>query len=289
MDIDAAAMTRVELYTLVWRTPLMRLAQQLGISDTGLSKVCERRNIPTPPRGYWQKLESGVRVLATPLPEPGWNPWIDLVRSQRGLAKKYQCAVWLCLGTTCRIGELLLAEKTHVNLQSREWFIPRENVKVTKGAEQDHLVLLSDFSARQFELLFEMAGDSRWVFPSPDKEDAPLHHQSVTAVVGDRQCMFKELSQEPNHRPLDNSLVLAGGANGEWTPHDMRRTSATMMQALGVDPNVIDRCQNHVLQGSKVRRHYMLHEYADEKREAWRKLGAHLDELFKPKRALRRA
>ena len=37
-----------------------------------------------------------------------------------------------------------------------------------------------------------------------------------------------------------------------------------MMQALGVMPDVIYRCQNHVLAGSRVRRHYLKHDYADE-------------------------
>jgi hypothetical protein len=38
-----------------------------------------------------------------------------------------------------------------------------------------------------------------------------------------------------------------------------------MMQALGVNLDVIDRCQNHVLAGSRVRRHYLHHDYAEEK------------------------
>ncbi|WP_305059302.1 hypothetical protein [Janthinobacterium sp. SUN137] len=49
-----------------------------------------------------------------------------------------------------------------------------------------------------------------------------------------------------------------------------------MMQALGISLELIDRCQNHVLPGSKVRRHYMLHDYADEKRAAWAALGSAL-------------
>lgn len=67
------------------------------------------------------------------------------------------------------------------------------------------------------------------------------------------------------NRRSDDALVLAGGKDGAWTPHDLRRTGATMMQALGISLELIDRCQNHV-PGSKVRRHYMLHDYADEKR-----------------------
>ena len=67
------------------------------------------------------------------------------------------------------------------------------------------------------------------------------------------------------------------GTKGEWTPHDLRRTGATMMQELGVTLEIIDRCQNHLLGGSKVRRHYLHHDYAKEKTEAWRLLGEKLE------------
>lgn len=50
-----------------------------------------------------------------------------------------------------------------------------------------------------------------------------------------------------------------------------------MMQALGVLPDVIDRCQNHVLAGSRVRRHYLHYDYAEEKRAAWARLGDRLE------------
>jgi hypothetical protein len=53
-----------------------------------------------------------------------------------------------------------------------------------------------------------------------------------------------------------------------------------MRQALRVSPDVIDRCQNHVLPGSKVRRHYLHHDYAEEKREAWQRLGQRIDAIL---------
>ena len=54
-----------------------------------------------------------------------------------------------------------------------------------------------------------------------------------------------------------------------------------MMQELGININIIDRCQNHVLAGSKVRRHYLKYEYKDEKTKAWEKLGDKLQEILK--------
>lgn len=53
-----------------------------------------------------------------------------------------------------------------------------------------------------------------------------------------------------------------------------------MMQALGVSLDVIDRCQNHVLAGSRVRRHYLHHDYAEEKKHAWNLLGDRLSAVL---------
>jgi len=63
--------TRQELYDLVWSTPLTKLSKDFGLSDVGLRKVCIKHEIPTPPLGYWAKLNFGKTVQQTPLHEPG--------------------------------------------------------------------------------------------------------------------------------------------------------------------------------------------------------------------------
>ena len=55
-------LSRRDLYELVWSTPVTKLAEQFGISDRGLAKICERHRVPTPPRGYWAKLEAGAKT-----------------------------------------------------------------------------------------------------------------------------------------------------------------------------------------------------------------------------------
>ncbi len=59
---------RQELYDLVWSEPKAVLAKRLGISDVGLGKVCQRANIPVPPRGYWALRSAGKPVAKIPLP-----------------------------------------------------------------------------------------------------------------------------------------------------------------------------------------------------------------------------
>lgn len=195
----------------------------------------------------------------------------DKRRAVRPVEPETQAALWLCLSTMCRIGELLMTEWRHVDFDAGTWFVPKENVKGSRGKKRDHFVYLSPFALRQFRALQARTGKTRWCFPGRDGE-SHVDVKSVSKQVGDRQHRFKQRKALRNRRN-DNSLVLSGGENGEWTPHDLRRTGATMMQALGVMPDVIDRCQNHVLAGSRVRRHYLKHDYADETKQAWAKLG----------------
>src|SRR4051812_4401780 len=64
-------LTRQQLYDRAWTTPLDNLAKNLGLSGRGLGKLCDRHNIPVPPRGWWAKKAAGHRVRQTPLPAAG--------------------------------------------------------------------------------------------------------------------------------------------------------------------------------------------------------------------------
>lgn len=197
----------------------------------------------------------------------------------RPVNPRVQCALWICLSTLCRIGELLKAEWRYLDLKKATWFIPAETTKGHKGKRQDHHVFLSAFAIEQFKRLKKETGNTPFCFPGKDGQ-SHVDTKTVSKLIGDRQCRFKNRSKPLAGRHHDDSLVLSKGAKGEWTPHDLRRTGATMMQELGVTLEIIDRCQNHLLGGSKVRRHYLHHDYAKEKTEAWRLLGEKLKSIL---------
>ncbi|MHC2566351.1 hypothetical protein [Bradyrhizobium liaoningense] len=64
----ARRVTREELYEMVWEKPLIWLAAEFGITGNGLAKVCDRLDVPYPPRGYWAKKEAGKPVVTLKLP-----------------------------------------------------------------------------------------------------------------------------------------------------------------------------------------------------------------------------
>jgi integrase len=177
-----------------------------------------------------------------------------------------ECALWLVLATGCRIGELLSAEWKHVNSESGVWIIPAENSKNGKP----HTVYLSDFALRYFRELRAINGNSPWCFPNR-LGDKHVCVKTVTKQLGDRQ-------RTGDTKPLSgrslqtNALSLCGG---KWTPHDLRRTAATLMTALGVLPEVAEKCLNHT-EESRVKRTYQRYNYDAEKREAWNLLGKRL-------------
>ncbi len=70
--------SRRRLYAKVWEIPMMRLAKSYGISDVGLAKICKKYNIPRPPRGYWAKIQAGLTLKKTPLPNKSSNETIAI-------------------------------------------------------------------------------------------------------------------------------------------------------------------------------------------------------------------
>ena len=43
----------------VWNTPVSKLKFKYKVSDKAIAKYCHNRNIPIPPRGYWNKYKNG--------------------------------------------------------------------------------------------------------------------------------------------------------------------------------------------------------------------------------------
>ena len=185
------------------------------------------------------------------------------------MSKHCEAALWLMLATACRVGELSLAKWSEVDLKAAVWNIPTENSK----NEHAHLVHLSAFAVQWFAELQAMKMSDTWVLPNRDSS-GPLCTKTIQKQIRDRQ----RTGAMHGRSKQTGTLLLSGG---EWTAHDLRRTASTLMGDLGVRPDVIDRCQNHFLGSSLVRRAYQQHEYTDEMRKAWGVLGERLDALMK--------
>lgn len=195
--------------------------------------------------------EAEIRLLSERLPAAN-------------MSSHSQAAIWLMLATACRVSELITAEWQELDFDAGEWTIPGHKAK--NGRE--HIVHLSGFALGYFQALFDVRQSSRWVFPAQRKNDEPLCVKTLQKQIKDRQRL-----QQMKGRSKETSALLLPG--GEWKTHDLRRTAATLMGELGIRPDVIDRCQNHV-EVSKVTRTYQRQELLFERRQAFNRLGDHL-------------
>ncbi len=77
--------TRGQLYEKVWSIPMSKLAQEFGISDVGLARICKKNGIPRPSLGYWAKVAYGHEVKQTPLPplSPGGKELIEIAPREK--------------------------------------------------------------------------------------------------------------------------------------------------------------------------------------------------------------
>lgn len=146
-----------------------------------------------------------------------------------------ECAIWIKLSTLARVGEMTMARWEHVDLATCEWFIPKENLKDNVG---DLTFYLSPFAARVFSKFQVLTGHTDWCFPGRGAENR-MDVKSIAKQLGDRQSMFKKAKNGTARKPMknrrhDNTLVLSAGRTGARTPHDLRRTGATLMQRLKV-------------------------------------------------------
>lgn len=167
----------------------------------------------------------------------------DLVR----LALKLQ------LTTAQRKGEIVAAEWQEIDFKNKIWEIPGSKVKNSKS----HRVPLSCLAISLLEQLKPLSSDSEWLFPSPTGKTHMDGHS------------------------IDHSLRRSKHIFGDSkpiTPHDLRRTGASYMTALGVPRLVVSKILNH--SESSVTAIYDRHTYDKEKRQALEIWGQKLKEII---------
>jgi integrase len=163
----------------------------------------------------------------------------------------------LILLTAARPGEVAGMRRDEIrnldNPDSATWEIL--GVRTKNG--RAHYVPLSAIAAETVRAAQELVEDDcEYVFPSPVNRAASITSNALGVAM----------------RRFAASLQNGGDAGKTWrherpSPHDLRRTVRTRLSSLGIAERVCDALMNHV-RGDVGNKHYNVHDYADEKREA---------------------
>jgi integrase len=163
----------------------------------------------------------------------------------------FENVIKLLLLTGQRRDEVARMVWREVNLDKREWTIAKERAKNGKA----HTVDLHPEAVASLDRLGEPAAARR-----ASDEEFVFSTTGRTPVSG-----YSKVKRRIDARMQE----ILGDAFQPWRIHDLRRTAATGMAALGFQPHVIERVLNHVsgAQGGLVSV-YQRHEYRDERKRA---------------------
>lgn len=150
-------------------------------------------------------------------------------------------ALKLQLVTGQRKGEIVSAEWSEIDLANGWWTIPAVKAKNANL----HRVPLTNLAKEILHELKSLTNGSKWLFPSP-KGDGHIIPTTIDHAL--RNNFDKFDSVKP------------------FTPHDLRRTAASHMTALGVSRLVVSKLLNHA--DRTVTAIYDRHSYDNEKKQA---------------------
>ena len=166
-------------------------------------------------------------------------------------------AIKLALVTGQRIGEVANISLSELSLDHGAplWMIPGDRTK--NG--QPNRVPLSALALKLIDEAIELAGESPWLFPSPNG-DGPDAHAPTRALARARDAIGLE----------------------DFRIHDLRRTAATRMAELGISPHTISMILNHVSarQGNLTNKVYVQYSYDHEKGEALRAWATKIETII---------
>jgi integrase len=184
---------------------------------------------------------------------------LAILNAVDGCGWPYGPAVALLAATGCRRDEIAGLRWSELDFENGLIAIPSSRRK----AGIAHTIPLSSM-ARAIIADLPRWGESEWVFPARPR------------AGGRGGQHFSGFSK--NKLRLDQ---LSGVR--DWTLHDLRRTMATRMQALGIRPEVIEACLGHERQG--IIAVYQRHRFIPEMTAAFEAWARYLDGLRHPEQA----
>lgn len=189
----------------------------------------------------------------------------DLSRFSQQVQDFLIIQLWTCT----RGGEIVQMHSDQISDESDGvwWTMPKS---MTKGAHREAATdLRVPLVGRALEIVQRLRGIDGWLFPSVSR-DGTVGHQ-VQAYMGSKVNYLQPYCKSrPDH--VRERLTVT-----HWSPHDLRRTSRTMLAVMGCSDEVGEAILGHVKPG--VVGTYNRHNYDKERRIWLTKLSSHLESL----------
>ncbi|MCB1762178.1 MAG: tyrosine-type recombinase/integrase [Gammaproteobacteria bacterium] len=214
-----------------------------GIQKPANEKARERTLSPDELRALWRALQQrDGDFRATP---------------------EVKAALLLVLLTAGRIGEIMAAKWDEFDLAGGWWEIPSARMK----NKRPHRVWLTRTALDVLDTLRELSGFSAYVIPSPRVGRDGDPKSMATASVNHAIRRSLKAFMPEDYEPADNRIAFHRLDIAPFTPHDLRRTVATFMGELGIQPHIIGKVLSHSDQ-TVTGKHYDKFSYDPDRRAA---------------------
>jgi integrase len=188
------------------------------------------------------------------------------------ISRRVGLALRLALATAARATEIAGARKAEFeNLDNPKlavWIIPNERAK----SKTQHLIPLSRLALETVKAAIELTSENdEFVFPlRRGHRRASIERHALASAM---RCFSQSLK----------SQIAKSWQQEPPTPHDLRRTLNSRLAQMGIPKEVRSAVLGHVPRRSDVEaRHYLVHEFEKEKREAFSRWAAEIEGIIKP-------
>lgn len=182
---------REELYDLIWSKPIQQLAKEFGMSDVALAKKCKAVGLPRPGRGYWAKIEAGMKVRKPKLP-----------KVSRGQLDR----IWISTRQAAIVEVVKLDQK--VLDEVAELLIPENRIKVRSDFKGAHKLvrnsrkLLSAGHVSEYGRLFKRVADGTCLDVSVSRQSLDrtlLLFDAILITLEKHRFVIKTINDRGQH------------------------------------------------------------------------------------------
>lgn len=177
-------------------------------------------------------------------------------------------ALTLYLWTGTRGSEIISMEAHEITQEKDGWWWTIPKAKTKNARHEQATDLRVPLVGRAQAIVRRRLKLSKgWLFPANTDEGRHTHQ----TVVGSQ--VYNHMPYSKTHQERQNAALTVT----HWSPHDLRRTTRTMLAALNCPSEIAEAILGHMLPG--VQGVYNLHSYDKERRLWLTRLDAKLEQL----------
>lgn len=186
------------------------------------------------------------------------------------MSQLLQDTLTLYLWTVCRGAEIVKMEGREINQEEDGvlwWVVPKHKTKNARFEHATDLRVPLYGRAALIALRRKERFGQGFLFPKRNDKNAAIEEKTIQSQL---------FCYQPYSKVREEHYLVRLPVS-HWAPHDLRRSSRTLLAAMGCEREIAESIMGHMLPG--VEGVYNLHRYDNERKEWLKRLSDRLEQL----------